>query len=318
MNRRPGVTLLEVLITIFIMGIGMLALLTLFPLGALSMAQAIRDDRLANAANMASALANAWDVRHDPNVKTALDGFRTTPPTGGAAPDPIGPGYPLIVDPFTTAYSGNLGAGAGTIGIPRSASYVPIYASTPSVNRWFSLPDEMNFNTAATPDGTSLGSGVVLQRQGRYTWAYLLRRPQSSVADPVELTVLLYYARPTSVVVAETPYSAGGYSTASGASTTNTRGLTAVALTYSAGTPPPVRQGTWLADITYETATSAATGATYGSVHSDFYRAVNVSDDGAGTMTIELDTPIKANTLNTVVVLENVAEVLYKGTGWRP
>ena len=31
---RPGVTLLEVLTAIFIMGIGMLAILTLFPAGA--------------------------------------------------------------------------------------------------------------------------------------------------------------------------------------------------------------------------------------------------------------------------------------------
>jgi hypothetical protein len=42
---RPGVTLLEVLVAIFFTGIGLLALLTLFPLGALSLAQAIQDDR---------------------------------------------------------------------------------------------------------------------------------------------------------------------------------------------------------------------------------------------------------------------------------
>jgi cell division protein FtsB len=37
--------LLEVLTAIFISGVGLLALLVLFPLGALSMAQAIKDDR---------------------------------------------------------------------------------------------------------------------------------------------------------------------------------------------------------------------------------------------------------------------------------
>jgi prepilin-type N-terminal cleavage/methylation domain-containing protein len=48
--KRRGVTLLEVLAAIFIMGVGLLALLTLFPLGALSMAQAIKDDRAASVA----------------------------------------------------------------------------------------------------------------------------------------------------------------------------------------------------------------------------------------------------------------------------
>lgn len=44
---RRGVTLLEVLAAIFLTGVGLLALLTLFPLGALDMAEAVRDDRAA-------------------------------------------------------------------------------------------------------------------------------------------------------------------------------------------------------------------------------------------------------------------------------
>jgi prepilin-type N-terminal cleavage/methylation domain-containing protein len=40
-----GVTLLEVLVAIFITGVGLLALLVLFPLGVLNLAQAIKDDR---------------------------------------------------------------------------------------------------------------------------------------------------------------------------------------------------------------------------------------------------------------------------------
>lgn len=55
-SRRHGITLLEVLAAIFIIGIGLLALLTLFPIGALQMAQAIKDDR----AGQAAADAVAW------------------------------------------------------------------------------------------------------------------------------------------------------------------------------------------------------------------------------------------------------------------
>ena len=47
MQRRSGITLVEVLVAILIMGVGMIALLTLFPLGALNIAQALKDDRAA-------------------------------------------------------------------------------------------------------------------------------------------------------------------------------------------------------------------------------------------------------------------------------
>jgi hypothetical protein len=50
------VTLLEALTAIFIMAIGLLALLTLFPIGAMSMAQAIKDDRCAQTASQADGL----------------------------------------------------------------------------------------------------------------------------------------------------------------------------------------------------------------------------------------------------------------------
>lgn len=58
-TTQAGIALVEVLIAIFIMGIGLLALLTLFPLGAIEMAQAIPDDRTAAAAGDAVAFAEA-------------------------------------------------------------------------------------------------------------------------------------------------------------------------------------------------------------------------------------------------------------------
>jgi Prokaryotic N-terminal methylation motif len=58
-SRRFGITLIEVLAAIFIMGVGLLALLTLFPLGALSMARAVQDDRAAAIAADAASLRDA-------------------------------------------------------------------------------------------------------------------------------------------------------------------------------------------------------------------------------------------------------------------
>ena len=49
MNRRNAVTLTEVLIAIFVLSIGLMALLSLFPLGAAQMAQALKDQRTAEA-----------------------------------------------------------------------------------------------------------------------------------------------------------------------------------------------------------------------------------------------------------------------------
>src|SRR5947209_15103932 len=102
-QARRGVTLLEVLTAIFIMGIGLLALLTLFPLGALSMARAVRDDRAAAAGANASALAIAFDLRNDSTVTTALT---QNPPNGFTAPASTAPSFPVYVDPF---YATSLG-----------------------------------------------------------------------------------------------------------------------------------------------------------------------------------------------------------------
>src|SRR3954469_13698210 len=58
---RRGTTLIEVLIAIFIMALGLIALLTLFPIGAVQMARAIQDERAAQvAANGASYFRWYW------------------------------------------------------------------------------------------------------------------------------------------------------------------------------------------------------------------------------------------------------------------
>ena len=58
-TRPRGVTLTEVLVAIFIASLGLLALLALFPLGALSMAEAIRDDRASHLQDVADDLTVA-------------------------------------------------------------------------------------------------------------------------------------------------------------------------------------------------------------------------------------------------------------------
>src|SRR5262249_58569190 len=55
--KRTGATLVEVLVAIFVMGIGLIAVLALFPLGVIRMAQAIQDDHTGNVAFNAEAIA---------------------------------------------------------------------------------------------------------------------------------------------------------------------------------------------------------------------------------------------------------------------
>ncbi|MFO0846971.1 MAG: hypothetical protein U0871_00220 [Gemmataceae bacterium] len=54
-RRRPGLSLTEVLVALFVMALGLIALLTLFPLGAMQVAQALKDDRTAQLASQADA-----------------------------------------------------------------------------------------------------------------------------------------------------------------------------------------------------------------------------------------------------------------------
>src|SRR5436309_16101466 len=63
--KRQGATLVEVLVAIFVMAIGLLALLVMFPLGALRMGQAIQDDRTAHTAQNAKAVPSLFNVPQD-------------------------------------------------------------------------------------------------------------------------------------------------------------------------------------------------------------------------------------------------------------
>src|SRR5215475_5248449 len=117
MTRRSGVTLVEVLVAIFVMGIGMIALLTLFPIGVLRMQQAINDELASQSAYNADKIAIANNIRNDPTVvsqstdlynnnKDNLDLFSNPFPftlaNVAALPnaDPNGESYAIFVDPI--------------------------------------------------------------------------------------------------------------------------------------------------------------------------------------------------------------------------
>lgn len=59
-QSHPGLSLVEVLVAMFVMALGLIALLTLFPLGAMQIGQALKDDRTAQTANLADGWVRAY------------------------------------------------------------------------------------------------------------------------------------------------------------------------------------------------------------------------------------------------------------------
>src|SRR5262245_16150721 len=122
-HRRRGVTLTEALVAIFIMAVGLLSLLALFPVGAISMARAVRDDRCAQAAANADNLARilwrtAWldpvtgsvvpeatALQREPALNALDNPTRFGPAAGGnpqlnIPPDATTPSWSVYIDPI--------------------------------------------------------------------------------------------------------------------------------------------------------------------------------------------------------------------------
>ncbi len=293
---RPGVTLIEVLVAIFIMAIGMLALLVLFPLGALKMGQALRDDRCASSAALADSIALAWDIRHDPN---ALGAYIATPAVNTAI---TGPSNGVYIDPYG-ALTGSTTVGASALP-RRTFSILGVPVAGNQAVRWCTLLDDITFAVDGTPDlgsnnnATNNAPGYA-QRAEAYTWAWLVRQAQAGSSAVVQMDVVVYRKRDTTVLVEPT-------FAAAGAVNTNT-----MTLTYGAqGAQPNLRTGQWVLDTS---------PSSYGNnaVPGYFYRVIGYTDYGNGTMLLELESNLKQN-VTQVVVPDAVAEVFSRGTGWRP
>jgi hypothetical protein len=318
-SRRPGISLLEVLTAIFIMGIGMLALLTLFPLGALSMARAIRDDRAAAIAANAASTAAAFDLRNDGNVVAELEYNGAGPPAVNYhPPDDNLPSNPVLVDghynPALLPAVRPLGelpafplpmAGTRTPGIRRAAPAYTRQNGTPEArltNRWFTLQDEIEFNTLG---GAPRAGSASIGRPGTYSYAYLVRRPRYGARELVELSVIVFANRPTDTISGEVTIDVPP------PALMGTAGSNTVSFTW-AGTKPDVRRGTWLIDVTW-------TGdlVNGGTLNGHVYRAENVTESGGNTITLELDRALKAN-VNTIVLMQHAIAVIERGTTWLP
>jgi len=286
MKHRAGLTLVEVLVAIFVMGIGLLAIMTLFPLGIMNYSQAMQDDRAAIAAANAAAIANAMDLRHNPTFLV------------GATPTAIitvyGAKTAVYVDPWYNAI-GHTTVTDGTNTIPRVGVNTTIWPSP--YQQWFGLNDDFEFLTNGVPDGATGTAGIV-KPAGYYTWCYMLRRPFDQGAttqaqnDPYfsDMSIVIYKGRSTQVFSGEDPLRV----TAGAVNTTT--------LTLAAGqAAPAIRKTGWILDVNT----------------AQFYRVISVVLATNGVYHLETQIPLKA-AVTHILVMENVVEVIEKGFGWQP
>jgi hypothetical protein len=318
MTRRTGSSLIEVLVAIFIMGIGMIALLTLFPIGALRMAQAIQDERAQQAGYNAHALSIIHNVHNDPRVISdgVIPDFFVNPNAvaGLFDADPEGQSYPVFVDPI--GFQSSLKPSQDFV-----ANYQAIRRTIPSgllsdadIYRKFSLIDELVFDAV---NGTPQISGNSVLRDTRYSWAYLLQRPRTADPSIVTCATVVFNRRPLALT---TGLSLPEYLYQNQALFDVTNNI----ITIKSPTPPPVGAGDWILDATYSQ--RKVNGVDRGSAHGYFYRIVSVNDIGGNTYQYEVQTPLRGpwagvsqTSINpviyqgTVIFLEGVAEVFERG-----
>jgi prepilin-type N-terminal cleavage/methylation domain-containing protein len=348
-SRRSGVTLIEVLVAIFVASIGLLALLALFPVGALSMKQALKDSRCAQCAVNAMALFQSQSIglNSELNYLNSLsdpfsDGLNGT--TLGTRPPASanGPSYPLYIDPLGAYFRSNspptndhlplpIAMDKAGIAYPRilraGLSLVRPHPldppdppnTIPPINpaklslfvNWFTLQDDIVFDPdnpgLPCPPTTNLASPTPFNRDSRYSFAYMVRRPYAGIPTTFDVTVVVYSGRSLTAslgAIEEQPFSQALF----------IRGSTSVRVPFTAPLPS-IKPGGWILDASMYDDTGALNPQGY------FYRVVDVLDNGDSTMTIELQTPARISTTYSdplkqgmVLYLDNVAEVFERGT----
>src|SRR5262249_28418390 len=107
------------------------------------------------------------------------------------------PSYPVFVDGFgVTSYAAPYTdwVAGQTNGIPRKNFTTVTTAQL--IRQYFSASDDIVFGKNGCADGFAVGGTTVsVQRDGRYSWAYLVRRPKSSDPSTVDVTVVVFSGR---------------------------------------------------------------------------------------------------------------------------
>jgi len=195
MSLRKGLSLVEVLTAIFITGLGIISILTLFPLGAMRMAQAFRDERSALAAYNAEQFFRSYWKKHvveaaplDPFI-LALD----QPPPGMPPCLPHEPSYPVVVDPMGFLARAGL-PNQSWFGDPPTPTRIP--------RRNLQVVGTNPTAPTAALSLCSLRDGIIvaddngnLEREFRYNFLWVVQRPINANLFHASLTVVVFDRR---------------------------------------------------------------------------------------------------------------------------
>jgi hypothetical protein len=343
---RGGSTLTEVLIAMFVLAIGLMGILALFPMGALQMAQAVKDERTTQTSKIMEGRAkflwleawvNAQGLKDEPTVLNAtpefaaLDNPIVLPNQVAAYVNGVMPGTnyqadrlrsspssPVFIDPIGQATqpagnSRNWVGGVNGVLARRTVTFsgVPVGTALPTTVRiaLCSLMDDLTFDTNGLPANFGVAANPSVRRAGDYNAAWLIQRPKNNLRTEINVQVVVYRKRPPADTFAPETRIDLNLPT-----TLIYPGSRQLSVTLNNGIPVP-KAGTWL--LLAGTANPAGTTEPF----ADFYRVVSV----AGTLpnvTIEFNRDIRAHDAQgmtfpyagILIQMENVVEVFDKGT----
>lgn len=312
MTRRPGMTLVEIQVAIFVVAIGLTGVIAMFPYGAKQMGDALTADRTTTHAAAMDGLVRGewkgkvveragdnepyWNALDDPNP-SATGTLPKIPPTSTE------PSYPVFLDPMGVVgrsstnkdWVGDMPAAANGntpfTSVPRRNMNLVANSSSPTqvALRVWSQADGFGFDE----DGRPLANPAEM-RELRYNALAVIQRPVNRDRYRATLKIVVFGGR------RHLFYPTGSEAVFN--NVTFTPGSTKLQLPTSAD----IKKGSWIMD-----------GTVAGGIrHANFYRVVSATENTAGTYDVELNTPVTrvdgqtaAYTNGTVVVLAGVLDV---------
>jgi len=313
MSLRKGLSLVEVLTAIFITGLGIISILTLFPLGAMRMAQAFRDERSALAAYNAEQFFRSYWKKHvveaappDPFI-WALD-----QPAPGMPPClPHEPSYPVVIDPMGYLARGRQNwVGDSLTLIPRRNLQVVDQVVDTNLTAALSL----SLSLCSLRDGITAddNGNPTPEREFRYNFLWVVQRPRNADRFHANLTIVVFDRRAPMYVP---PRSEQVFH-----NVTFNPGQTSLLLPGVSPNQLEIRSGDWVMDGTIyddDPSSGIAVGRP-GLRHAYFYRVTAMTETTTGTL-LEIQPPLRtpadgnlASYPGTLILLRGVSGVFVR------
>ncbi len=183
--HRSGLTLVEVLATIFILAVGSLSILVLFPVGAMKVKTALNNARIALVAN--NGVSNLSIL-----VKTGMLDIKNL-----TYSNPLPDNMRICLFDQTAQISGSLTVEYPGTSLQKPLTYLPVnFLANPPTGvaenilqfrkKWFSLQDDIEWDASGSV-------GPVVARGQAFSSAYLIRKEANG--GLYDVTLLVYHGR---------------------------------------------------------------------------------------------------------------------------